>query len=252
MWGSVLMLALLTAPDPLRLGATLLLISRPRALQNLLAYWAGGMTASVSCLVIPLLVLHYTPMLRTLTHDLGTAGGGADSTVGHIRIGMGVLVLVIAALLTLRVAARGRALLPAPTGNSSTLVLDADPPVEPRTAIRRFLARAHGSWDNGSVWVALLMGFGSATPPLQILVVLTLIVASGAAIGTKLMAAIAFVVGTLAIVEVVLVSYLAAPAKTQAVLRELHDWLRPRRRQVFAAILAVAGASLVASGVAGV
>ena len=41
-WGSVLVLALLAAVDPVRLGLTLLLISRPRPVQNLLAYGVGS------------------------------------------------------------------------------------------------------------------------------------------------------------------------------------------------------------------
>ena len=72
--------------------------------------------------------------------------------------------------------------------------------------------------------------------------------ASGAAIGTQVSAAIAFVVGMLAVVEITLVSDLATPAKTQAVPRLLHDWARAHRRQVLVAIFAVVGVTLVANG----
>jgi hypothetical protein len=250
MWGSVLMLAILTAPDPVRLGVTLLLISRPKAIQNLLAYWAGAMLVSVCALVVPLLVLRFTPMLRTWTQSLATGGASADATVGHVRIGMGLLVFLIATLIMGRFAARERTLLPTPASNTSTLVIESQK--ERGTIIRRLLTRAHYSWESGSLWVALVVGFGSATPPLQALVVLTPIVASGAAIGTQISAAIVFVIGTLAIVETVLVSYLAKPVKTLAALRLLHDWVRPRRRQVVAAMLAVAGTSLLASGIASI
>ena len=68
-----------------------------------------------------------------------------------------------------------------------------------------------------------------------------MIVASGAAIGTQVIAAIAFVIGMFAVIEITLVSYLAAPAKTQAVLRPLHDWALAHRRQVVIAIFAVVG-----------
>ena len=84
--------------------------------------------------------------------------------------------------------------------------------------------------------------------PDVVLVVLAIIVTSGAAIGTQISAAIAFVVGTLAIVEIILVSYLATPAKTQAVLRQLHDWALAHRRKILVAIFAVVGVSLVAHG----
>ncbi|MGA7050361.1 MAG: GAP family protein, partial [Mycobacterium sp.] len=39
MWSPVLVLAFMLAIDPLRLGLILLVISRPRPLQSLLAYW---------------------------------------------------------------------------------------------------------------------------------------------------------------------------------------------------------------------
>ena len=64
MWGSVLGLALMAALNPMRLGLALLMISRPRPGPNLLAYWAGGLTVCVPELLIPLVVLHFTPMFR--------------------------------------------------------------------------------------------------------------------------------------------------------------------------------------------
>jgi hypothetical protein len=72
--------------------------------------------------------------------------------------------------------------------------------------------------------------------------------ASGAAIGTQVSAAIAFVVGMLAVVEIILGSYLATPAKTQALLRLLHDWVLAHRRQILVATFAVGGVALVAQG----
>jgi hypothetical protein len=85
-------------------------------------------------------------------------------------------------------------------------------------------------------------------PPL-ILFVATTVVASGASIGTQVLAAIAFVVVMLAVVEIILVSCLLAPAKTQAVLRPLHDRVRAHRRQVLVAIFAVVGVMQLAMGV---
>jgi hypothetical protein len=51
-----------------------------------------------------------------------------------------------------------------------------------------------------------------------------------------------------AVVEIMLVSYLATPAKTQAGLRLLHDWARVHRRKILVAMFAVGGLSLVANG----
>jgi hypothetical protein len=262
MLSSVLVVALLTGLDPVRFGVILLMISRSRPVQNLLVYWIGCMIVSVSALLVPLMVLHATPMFTSFTHDLATPATVANSTVRHIQLGVGVLALSIVALMAVRFSARQRAHLSTPGGNTSTLVLDSNRPnaisrqlgrtqdaaTEDGSAIRRLPARARNAWENGSLWVALVIGLLSGPPPSPYLFALTTIPTSGAAIGTQLTAAIAFVVGMLALVEIILVSYLAAPAKTQAVLRRLHDWVRPHSRQVLVAILAVVGVWLVAKG----
>jgi hypothetical protein len=259
MWGSVLTLALLFALNPVRLGVILLLISRPRPVPNLLAYWVGNLTASIPAVGVPLTLLHVTPMFRSFTKNLPTS-----PTVRHIQIGMGVLALSIAALMTVRslTRRRQRARLPTPGGTTSTLVLDSNRPTaisplrgraqdaatEGGSAIRRLLRSVHNAWENGSLWVALVIGVFSG-PELDLaLFAAAIIVASGAPIGTQVSAAIVFVFEILAVVEIALLSYLVTPAKTQAVLRPLHDWALAHRRQVLVAILAVVGVSAVTHG----
>ena len=98
------------------------------------------------------------------------------------------------------------------------------------------------------MWVALVVGMSILPGPLLVLLVDTTIVASGAPIGTQVIAAIAFVVGMLAVFEITLLSYLLTPEKTKAVLQPLHEWALAHRVQVLAAIFAVVGLSLVARG----
>jgi hypothetical protein len=253
----VLGLALLATLNPARIGGVLLLISRPRPMQNLFAYWVGALTVTVPALLIALMVLHFTPNLPRLA---------ASSTVRHIQIGIGVLALSIAAVMTVRFTARRRAHLPAPGGNTSTLALDSnsptatsrqpgraqDTPTEGGSAIRRLLGRAHNAWENGSLWVAFLFGLGTPPAPDAILFVAAFIAASGAAIGAQVSAAIAYTFGMFAIIEITLASYLVTPAKTQAVLRVLHGWARAHRRKILVAMFAVVGVALVANGMSSV
>ncbi|GBE68199.1 hypothetical protein MFM001_46610 [Mycobacterium sp. MFM001] len=259
MWGSVLGLALLIALDPIRLGWTLLVISRPRPMQNLVAYWIGGLAVVLLVLLVPMTVLHHTRMFASLAHYLATS-----PIVSHIQLGMGVLALSIAALMTVCLLARQRqpAHLPTPGGNTSTLVLDRNTPTvnppllgrgqdaatEGGSAIRRLVGRARDAWENGSLWVAFVIGFACTPPPDNVLAVLTITVTSGGAIGTQISAAIAFAVGMHAITEIMLVSYLVMPTKTQAVLELLHGWALARRRQLLVAMFAVVGVILVVSG----
>jgi hypothetical protein len=71
-----------------------------------------------------------------------------------------------------------------------------------------------------------VIGFWAGPNPSLVLFALTTILASGATIGTQIGAAIVFILATLAVVELVLVSNLVTPTKTQALLRTLHDWAR--------------------------
>ncbi|MEB4212256.1 GAP family protein [Mycobacterium sp. 94-17] len=254
-----MVLGLLIALNPLRLGITLLLISRPRAVQNLFAYWIGGVTGSIPAVVVPLALLHHTSMFKSFADHLATS-----PTVRHIQIGMGALALTIAALMTARSLARARqrSQLTTPSGNSSTVVLDPNAPLtisqllgrpqnastEGGAATRGLLGRARNAWESGALWVAWLIGFLNMPAPDVLVFVLTLIVTSGAAIGTQVSAAVAFVVVVLAVVEITLISYLATPAKTQAVLRLLHDWVLSHRRHIMLVVFAVGGISLVAHG----
>lgn len=262
MWGSVLGLALLTALNPVRLGLILLMISRPRPVQNLLAYWVGSLTASVPNLLVPLLVVHFTGLSRFFTHD--SANPASNSTLRHLQIGIGVLALGIVALMVMRslTRPRQRTQLATHRGNTSTLLLDPNTPVAvPRlidrqqgaptaggSVIRRLLGRAQRAWENGSVWVAWAIGFGSV-PFDGILFVAAVIVASGAAIGTQLGAALAFVVVMYAVVEIIFVSHLVAPATTQRVLRLLHDWTLTQRRKILIAMFALVAISQLAQGI---
>jgi hypothetical protein len=53
------------------------------------------------------------------------------------------------------------------------------------------------------------------------------------------------------VVEIILVINVAAPAKTQAALRLLHDWAAARRRQILVAIFTLVGVTLLAQGMGG-
>jgi hypothetical protein len=150
-----------------------------------------------------------------------------------------------------------------PSGNTSTLVLDPNTPTvisrllgrpqhaptEGGSSMRRLLHRAHDAWENGSLWIAFVIGVicGGAQPD-EILTVLAVIMTAGPDMGTQIIAAIAFVVGTQAVVEIALAAYMVTPTKTQAVLRRVHDWASAHRRKILIAILLVSGVALVLHG----
>jgi Sap, sulfolipid-1-addressing protein len=141
-WSSVLVLAPPMAFDPVRLGMNLLMISWPRPAQNLLVYWVGCVSACVALLLVPVMVVHFTPMFSSFAQDLASPATTASSAVRHVEIFMGLLALSIAALMAVRVVAQHqRAQQPALGAHTSTLVLDSNTPTpswprEPRSARR--------------------------------------------------------------------------------------------------------------------
>jgi len=259
MLASVLGLGLLLGLHPVRVGVTFLMISRPRPLLNLLAYWVGSVVVGIPALLIPLILLHVIPRFQSITK--GLANPSDNPTSRYVEIGIGALALLIAVVITVRFAMRQRAQPAMPdTGTSAGLDSNTPPaisrllgsaddaPAEGGSVIRRLLGRVRDAWDNGALWVAWVIGIVMGPAPDLLLFVLAIIVASGAAIGIQAGAAVAFILGLLAIDEVILVGYLAAPAKTQVLLRVLHGWVSVRSQQVMAAFYAIAGVSLVAQG----
>ncbi|MCU1694613.1 MAG: Integral rane protein [Mycobacterium sp.] len=258
MWSSVAVLALPIALDPVRLGVNLLLISRPRPAHNLLVYWIGCVSASFVLLLVPLLVLHFTPLFSSIAHDLANPATTASSTVRRVEIFLGVLVLAIAALMAVRFVTRRRAR----DAKTTTAVADSDAsspisrllkrgqdaPAEGASATQRLLRRAHRAWESGALWVAFVIGFWAGPNPSLVMFSLATILASGAVIGAQIGAAVVFVVVSLAVVEIVLISNLLAPTKTQAALRLVHDWVGGYRTPILVAILTLVGFAFVAQG----
>ncbi|UXA04459.1 GAP family protein [Mycobacterium sp. SMC-2] len=259
MWGSVLGLGILAALNPVRLGLALLMISRPRPGPNLLAYWVGGLTVCVPELLAPLMLLNFTSAFGSLGH--GGTTKATSSTLPHIQIGLGVLGLSIAALMAVRFWTRQRSEVRASSDRSAARTPAPDTPIaiprflrrardvspEDRSGIRRPLHRAHSAWEKGSLWIAWVIGLASV-PADGVLFILAIIVASRAAVATQVSASIAFVLLMYSVVEMILLGYVAAPARTQALLRQLHDWVRAYHRQILVAVFTVVGVSQLAQG----
>lgn len=237
MWGIVLWMGIVAAPDPIRLGIAILLISRPRPLLNLFAFWLGGMATGLVSGLVALLLLRDS--LPGLVHRFTSTF--ASFTGGHTQVVIGVLFLTIATVSAVRFA------------RQQVLVSDGGPPARvpqsgPPSAFSQLWTRARDTLENGNPWVAFVVGLSQATPAVQYLPAITAILASGAAISTQLSAVVAFTIATFVLVEIPLVSYLVAPAKTEAVTLQVHDWMRTHRRRIFVVSAGVSGVVLLARG----
>jgi hypothetical protein len=222
-------MALAAMIDPLRVGVTVLVISRPRPVLQLLAFWLGGLAMG---LAVGLGALF---LLRGLALELmqNVPGAGDSSTVALAQIGLGAFALLIAALIAVGFPRRA-------------------PSSQPKhSALSRLTARAGSALRSGSLWVAFVAGVALATP-LQYVAALAAILVSDADAPAQIAALIVYHLVVLAFAEIPLVSSLIAPAATYTVMLRLHDWVTVRRRQLTAVIVATIGAFLFINGVTGV
>jgi hypothetical protein len=261
MWGSLLGLALLISLNPMLLGMILLVISRPRPVQNLFVYWLGAMLMNLPLFLIPLALLHITPGFASFADGMASSADASPGVIRPAPLVLAVVLLAVAAVMA-RPRVREHADLPAGGGDASTMVLESrEPPptsgplahannaaVKAVSVIQRMYGRLFTTWENGSLWVALVFGMMYLPSATLVLLIDTTIVASGAGIGEQVVAAIAFVVGFLAVLEIVLISYLVAPERTEVLLRPLHEWARAHNRHILLVFFVLVALWLLARG----
>ncbi|UDM33536.1 GAP family protein [Mycobacterium ulcerans] len=240
MWTTVLILAVMTATEPVRLGVAIFLVSKPRPMVNLLAFWFGGMATGIGVALAVLLLLG--DLANAIVDNVSSLA--ATSVVGHLQVGLGVVALLVAALVATGFSVRSPALVASGAGDSSTLMVAETP-----TRFSRLMASAQGALEGGFPWAAFVVGLSSAgPPPVEYLVALTAIGASGAAMGTQLSATFVYLLVMLAIIEIPLIGYLVHPGRTEATMLWLRNWLRAHRRQIIAVAVGLAGIALVTNG----
>ena len=206
--GTVVVVALAMATDPMRLGVTLLLISRRRPILNLFVYWLGVMFVGVSSGVMVLTVLRdFAP---TLLRNLSLLA--ANPTVRHVQVVVGLLLLLLAALVSSRMPVRQRlglrvpvpGVVPVPVGitdDPPSLLLQ---PIATPTGMSQWMGRARSMFKGESLWVALAAGLGQGPAPPEYLVALVAILASRANIGTQIGLAVMFNLIMLGVCELTL------------------------------------------------
>ncbi len=249
------------------MGIAAILVGLRRPMHNLFAFWIGLMTSSFAFAMLGMFVL--SDFLIPFTQFLKNAA--KSPVVPPVQIAIGVLALSVAVTMVVRSSRRRAVPAPVPelvsVGGSSGLGYDAphfeeeDGPSDVEVASKtpnwfmRALAFGVGrtSWstvlDSGSVKLSFAAGLGTSTSPLEFWGAVLAIMASGAAVGTQVSAVLMFMVVGYSIVEVPLICYLVAPAKTQAVLMRLNGWMRAHQRQIFIFILCAVAAMMINGGV---
>jgi hypothetical protein len=205
---------------------------------NLLVFWLGGMAAGIGAALVLLIFLRDS--MLSVTRVLVSAI--SSPAIAHIQVAIGVLAVVIAYLIRARFSARQRAPVPVTGGERSVLVQ------EPNTRTRSSRLSIRCQLEGESLMVAFVAGIGWATPPVEYLAAIIAILASRTAVTAQVSAALVFTVVAFTVAEIPLISYLAMPAKTLAVVLRLHDWMSARRRTILAVVVGAFGVLLVVTG----
>jgi len=227
MWTSILIMAIAVIVEPVRTALVILMLNRPRPLLQLLAFLCGGFTV---CVAFGLAVLF---MFRTLP-----VAGAAAFSVGQAHIAIGLFVMLVASVLA-----------KSSTGAGDDAGTDVVKPTTPQV-LGVLQTRIRDVLQGSSLWVAGVTG-ALNLPSANYMAALAVIFASKAAPAAQLEALLVFNVVAFAVVGMPLVSYVAAPEKTRALMLEVQGWLRSRRRREVAALAAVAGCFILGLGVVG-
>lgn len=230
----VLLLGLGMAIDPARLGLAVVMLSRRRPMLNLFAFWVGGMVAGVG-IALAVLVFMRDVALAAIQGVVSAANEFREAVGilagGRLHIVIGVIMLLLAARMVARARAQvggtGRA-----SGGSRRWNVGPGASAAPPGLVARLEVRTQQMLQGDVVWPAFVVGVASSAPPFESVVALTVIMASGAEIGTQFGAFVVFTLLVLAVIEIPLVAYLAIPQQTQQVMLRFQDWVRSNRRQI--------------------
>ena len=250
--GTVVVVALAMATDPMRLGVTLLLISRPQTHSESVCVLARRDVRG--CLVRCHGADGAARLRADATAESQPAGGkpGGPARSGRRRPALAASgragFLGHAGTPTVGISRAGAAgVVPVPVGvndDPSSLLLQ---PIAP-TGMSLWMGRARSMFKGESLWVALAAGLGQGPAPPEYLVALVAILASRANIGAQIGLAVLFNLIMLGVCELTLISYLAMPTKTEAIVGRLHGWVGAHRRRLISLIVGVVAVCLIVTG----
>jgi hypothetical protein len=247
MWLTVLILAGSVIFEPIRLGLVVLLLNRRRPLVQLGAFLCGGFTMGLGVGLVVLFGLRTAPVVGHLT-------------VAQVQVGSGLIVLLVAAALSVssaaqKVASRSLAQVAAevpaevPAGGVGGGLTGVDLLELPMAGrLQRLTDRGRVFLQGESLYVAAVCGLGAALPSANYMGSLAAILASHAPPVAQVQALLAFNVVAFTVAELPIISYLVAPGRTKAFMAGLQTWLRSRTRRDAAALVAVGGVLMLTLG----
>lgn len=265
MWNAVLFMGLVMATDPIRLGLAVVLVTRKRPMLNLFAFWLGGVVAGVGLALWVLVVIRDAALVVIKTANAAISDFRSTVIIlegPRLHITVGLIALGAAIHMVAKQRAQSRAALVAPvevpvpvgvggghSGDGESDEVTVIPPDLPGL-FARMAAISHNMLNrDGFVWPAFVVGLTSSAPPIESVAALTVIMASGAALGVQIGAFLVFILLVLTVIEVPLIANLVFPRQTQAVLLRINEFLCVHRRKIMLGTMLIMGVGFLGQGV---
>lgn len=231
MWSTVLVMAVVAAVDPLRIGVVAFMLSRSRPVRLLLPFFLFAFTANVAVGAAVVFVFK------------NVTGDGGSSMPPGLEIGIGVVALAISVLsitgVLERLVTRVRARRTAPAAASAESV----------PGLSKLPDGMQAALRGEAPWAAGLLGLINGFPTPYYLAAMAAALTSGAAVTEQMAAMVVFnLVGFLAAI-IPIISFWVAPAATRHGVERIYEWMGIHHRLVVAVIAGAVGVYFLATGI---
>ncbi|OBB82573.1 hypothetical protein A5779_09060 [Mycolicibacterium peregrinum] len=231
MWSTVLVMAVVAAVDPLRIGVVAFMLSRSRPVRLLLPFFLFAFTANVAVGAAVVFVFK------------NVTGDGGSSMPPGLEIGIGVVALAISVLsitgVLERLVTRVRARRTAPAAASAESV----------PGLSKLPDGMQAALRGEAPWAAGLLGLINGFPTPYYLAAMAAALTSGAAVTEQMAAMVVFnLVGFLAAI-IPIISFWVAPAATRSGVERIYEWMGIHHRLVVAVIAGAVGVYFLATGI---
>lgn len=244
MWGTVLVMAIVAAADPLRVGVVAYMLSRVHAMRLLVPFFLVGFTINVA--VGAAVVFGFR----------NTALGDGRAASPILEIGIGVAAVTIAVLsatgvldaLIGRVRRKRAAVVPG--GSAEPGEKEPEPPTLDSLPIISKLPDGIKSALRGeAAWAAALLGLTNGFPTPYYLAAMAAALTSGAAVGQQMAALVVFNVIAFAAALIPLISFWIAPDATRVRVEQLYTTMKAHQRLVVTLIAGAVGVFFIGLGI---
>lgn len=257
MWSTVLVMALVAATDPLRIGVIAYMVSRARPVRLLLPFFLAGFTSNVAVAVAVVFVFRESALGDRTVHP------GIEITIGVLA---GLIALLSATGLLERwfhwfhrfhrVRSK-RVAVPAAVGaHQGDPTSDAPPTeqVQPPTldslpVVSKLPESVKAALRGESEWAAGLLGLTNGIPSPYYLGAIAAALTSGATVGQQLSALVTFNLVAFSGALIPILSFWIAPDATRSGVERLYAWMKSHHRLVVAVIAGAVGVFFVGLGI---